>query len=606
MAERVLRLVANVDVRAFKLDPTDGYLLSRIDGRLGTRGLALETGLPEDVVERSLEKLETLGIAEPVDGPPRPRANVPAKAAPAAPAPAAPAPEPPKPPIALEPPPAREPPKAHPNDPPRARIAPEKATTRYPRVNTPPRTAPVASVFSRPTFRPAAPFGAPTPMPTSAPPPPPAAMPTPPPIVTTTEPFDVALGGPKYDARELDEEVDLTVEQKRKILDLYYRLDDLDHFTALGLTRDADKKAVKRAYFELAALLHPDRYFKKNLGTFKAKMEVVFDRVTDAHDTLADRDKRAIYEAQLAREPTTQGMEVLLERALEEARRTSSAPPHPAVSAIPPPPRVSSLPPERARSVMPAAPSSIPVQPPGPLSAEELQARRQALARKLLGSRPSAPPSAEGAIPASQRPAAGGVAGSYAPADAVEALKRRYTERAEGIAVAQARAHFERAERALEQGDIATASASFRAAAELSPNDPEALARAEQLRREAEEAILASAVQKADQEEKAGHHLQAARAWEKVAKIRVNDAYAHDKVARLYLKAEDVNLHDAAEHAKKAVQLEPRKVDFHVTLAEVYLRAGLKTSARKAAETGLLVAPDHGELRTLLKRTEKT
>lgn len=586
MAERVLRLVANVDVRAFKLDPTDGYLLSRIDGRLGTRGLSLETGLPEDVVERSLEKLETLGIAEPVDGSPRARAQAPAKAAPITPN------DPPK------------APRAH--DPPKAPAAPTHEAPRGARANTPPRTAPakVASVFSRPTVRPAAPLGAPTPVPASMPTPPPAARPTPPVAATTMSFDDLALGGPKYDPRELEEDVDLTVEQKRKILDLYYRLDDLDHFTALGLTRDADKKAVKRAYFELAALLHPDRYFKKNLGSFKAKMEVVFDRVTDAHDTLTDRDRRVTYEAQLAREPTTQGMEVLLERALEEARRTSSVPPNPGISAIPPPPRASSSPPERdlrARSVMPAAPSSIPVQP-GPVSPEELQARREALARKLLGVRHSAPPSSEGAIRASQMP---GAANAYAPSDAVEALKRRYVERAEGIAVAQARAHFERAERALEQGDIATASASFRAAAELSPNDPEAAARAEEIRREAEEAILANAAKQADEDEKAGRHLQAARAWEKVAKIRVNDPYAHAKVARLFLKAEDVNLHEAAEHAKKAVQIDPRNVDFHVTLAEVYLRAGLKTSARKAAETGLTVAPDHAELRTLLKRTEK-
>lgn len=39
MAERIPRLVANVDVRQFKLDATDGYLLTRIDGRLGAKEL---------------------------------------------------------------------------------------------------------------------------------------------------------------------------------------------------------------------------------------------------------------------------------------------------------------------------------------------------------------------------------------------------------------------------------------------------------------------------------------------------------------------------------------------------------------------------------------
>ena len=33
----------------------------------------------------------------------------------------------------------------------------------------------------------------------------------------------------------------------------------------------ADKKAIKAAYFELVNDFHPDRYFGKNLGSFKPK-----------------------------------------------------------------------------------------------------------------------------------------------------------------------------------------------------------------------------------------------------------------------------------------------------------------------------------------------
>src|SRR5690348_15085015 len=69
MAERVFRLVGNVDVRKFKLDPTDGFLLTRIDGRSGSKVLASETGLPEQSVDQSLEKLAKLGIIEPLGSP---------------------------------------------------------------------------------------------------------------------------------------------------------------------------------------------------------------------------------------------------------------------------------------------------------------------------------------------------------------------------------------------------------------------------------------------------------------------------------------------------------------------------------------------------------
>ena len=44
--------------------------------------------------------------------------------------------------------------------------------------------------------------------------------------------------------------------------------------------------ATVNAYFELAAHFHPDKYFNKNLGTFKSKMEMLFTRVTEAHVVL--------------------------------------------------------------------------------------------------------------------------------------------------------------------------------------------------------------------------------------------------------------------------------------------------------------------------------
>src|SRR5262249_10460322 len=45
MPAKVPRLVPGVDIRNFKLDPTDGFLLTRVDGKLGANDLARETGL---------------------------------------------------------------------------------------------------------------------------------------------------------------------------------------------------------------------------------------------------------------------------------------------------------------------------------------------------------------------------------------------------------------------------------------------------------------------------------------------------------------------------------------------------------------------------------
>mgnify|MGYP003338887439 CR=1 FL=1 len=54
---------------------------------------------------------------------------------------------------------------------------------------------------------------------------------------------------------------------------------------------------MKKAYYVAAPEFHPDRYFGKNLGSFKAKMEAVFARITLAHDVLTARERRVEYDA---------------------------------------------------------------------------------------------------------------------------------------------------------------------------------------------------------------------------------------------------------------------------------------------------------------------
>ncbi len=489
MAEKVPRLVANVDIRKFRLDPTDGFLLTRIDGRLGPRDLARETGLPEFSVERALEKLESLGVIERIDP------------------------------------------------------------------NAPPPTAP----------------------------------PPPPPPKPAAPQFSQLLEA-KYDPAELEEACDVPVQHRKRVLDLYYRLDDIDHYTLLGVTREADKKTVKRAYFELAGVLHPDRYFKKNLGSFKPKMEVLFARVTDAHDTLVDKDRRVDYDAYLAEVATTKGMEAMLERALDEAQRVAAPTPSSAPSRGSVPdgtPVVASTPP---------ASGSLP-----PASAEELQARREALARRLLGGA-GRPPSA--VTRPSVAPEAPNPLRYSSSADAVEALKRRYEDRIEQANSAQVRRYTEAAEQALAKNDLANAASSFSLAVKYAPDDVALAMRYQELKNQADAVMSESYIKQAGYEERQQKWPEAARSWARVAKLRPADARAAERAAFCLLKA-DGDMHEAAEHAKRAVATDPRVALHHVTLAEVYAKAGLVASARRAAETGLVVDPKNVALLALMKRLGK-
>jgi hypothetical protein len=103
-----------------------------------------------------------------------------------------------------------------------------------------------------------------------------------------------------YDPSELDEAVDLDLVRKRRVLDTYYRLDQISHYEILGVNAGADKKAIKAAYFEIVNLYHPDRYFGKILGSFKGKLERLFARTTEAHDVLTRQASREEYDRYLA------------------------------------------------------------------------------------------------------------------------------------------------------------------------------------------------------------------------------------------------------------------------------------------------------------------
>lgn len=95
----------------------------------------------------------------------------------------------------------------------------------------------------------------------------------------------------------------LDPETRRYVLELDDGLERVSHYELLGVARDADKKTIKRAYFRLAATLHPDRYFGKDLGSFKSKMERLFRRISEAHEVLLSAEKRAQYDASLGASP---------------------------------------------------------------------------------------------------------------------------------------------------------------------------------------------------------------------------------------------------------------------------------------------------------------
>lgn len=91
------------------------------------------------------------------------------------------------------------------------------------------------------------------------------------------------------------EEVDLPEERKKEILDLERGMDKLNAFAIFGLQPGATPEEVKQAYYAASRRYHPDRYYGKNLGSFRARIDKVFKKLTDAYNTLNDPERRAAY-----------------------------------------------------------------------------------------------------------------------------------------------------------------------------------------------------------------------------------------------------------------------------------------------------------------------
>jgi len=87
-----------------------------------------------------------------------------------------------------------------------------------------------------------------------------------------------------YDPAELEGDYELDMSRRQLVLDRYYRIDASNHYEVLGISSDADRRAIKSAYYELVAAIHPDKYFGKNIGPFRQKMERCFARLTEAYE----------------------------------------------------------------------------------------------------------------------------------------------------------------------------------------------------------------------------------------------------------------------------------------------------------------------------------
>jgi hypothetical protein len=118
---------------------------------------------------------------------------------------------------------------------------------------------------------------------------------------------------------EIDEEL------QKRINDMYHRADKLNHYELLGVSMEADRGEIRKAYFALSKTFHPDAYFGKELGAYKAQMEVVFRKATDAYEALGRPKKRDAYDRYLRQSMVVSAAEEKIDRVEKRAEAMAKA-----------------------------------------------------------------------------------------------------------------------------------------------------------------------------------------------------------------------------------------------------------------------------------------
>lgn len=414
----------------------------------------------------------------------------------------------------------------------------------------------------------------------------------------------VADGG--YTQQELDQPADLEPDKKRRVLSVFHALARLDHYQLLGVDRAADKKAIKAAYFKLAAEFHPDKHFRKELGAFKPKMEAIFKRLTQAEETLSRKETRAEYDATLeVRAQSLVELELFSREDFDAGVARASAPPARPAAPAPPPrsptpsPASASL---RAASVAAPPPPrrssevAIPVvgasQPPelGPATVRG-EARRSALVSKLSSGRftPRAP------VQPGEAPGDPGD-----PRQSVDSLRRMAAERQASAHREQVERYLEVAEAAAARDDAVGAANSYRFAAALDPT-PELVEQAREWGAKAAVLLADDYLAQGEAAAREESWVDAARALRRAVAGKPDDPRVLAMAANALLQAKG-DLHEAADLARRATERDPRDLSAALVLVEIYVAAKLKLSAQRALAAAAAIAPDDAKVRALQRQ----
>ena len=567
-------LAPGVDERSLPLSAAEGFLVSRMDGETGLAELADSTGTPIEVVQGLLAKLEVAGALSWTSAePPRPSSPPESNGVSTAGfhGPTSPPPPPPSDPS------ARGPSSRH-------RVVTKRASVR-----PSPRPSATPSSSTRPSSsRGSDRAGA---QPTSSRPPQSGSR-------TNRSGDDRTLGPGGWDPALLEEASDLPEERRREILDLYFSVDLYNHYEMLQVGYDAERKEIKKAYFALSKRFHPDAFYGKELGSFKARMEVVFKRLTEAHKVLTHKTQRGEYDDYLDVKRATQKLQSGVDAGRQAAKDL-----HDSVDSGGPSSGMSVRPSAAVArpSEEPAGPRATP-QPSAPPRQRLSEDEKRRLARELMARRMQGATGRRSTLSA-RRPDA-----APPPKTAEErreearlglARTLRRTAEVSGLGTRVER-YIAAAEQSAANDDMVAATNQLRLALALDEKNEKAKVLFEKYWTVLGAALADQYERQARYEEGHGDLEAAVISWQRVIEGRPDDFKALNHTAGLMLTL-DMDLKVARTHAVRAVELNPRSSAARLNLGKIYLAAGMPSSAKKELEEAAKPDPSSEIVKNLLR-----
>jgi tetratricopeptide (TPR) repeat protein len=401
---------------------------------------------------------------------------------------------------------------------------------------------------------------------------------------------------------EVSKSLAIDEELQKRIHETFHQSAKQNHYEILGVERDARRSDIRNAYFAISKKFHPDAYFGKELGEYKAKMEVIFRRATDAYEALGRPKKREAYDRYLRQSMAVSSAEQQIDRveqrakAMEEALTKATVAERQAqVVEAPTRDWQPSAPPKEATT---PATKPAPTVRPGTPEHERMMRRRKLLERRLGGRnprtvRPSQPPRS--------RPAPSvRVGAKTALRDLTRSLKQ--TAVLTG-GVDRAQNHVETARIAEAEGDLAAAATALRMAIALDSSNTAVMSQYERINSQLRVQLLDIHREQAQYEEENNMWSAASISWSKVAEAAPEDPVAPRRAARALLSAGG-DLRKARDFALRSLELKPDALDTRLLLARIYIEAGMEQSAAKELDEAAKLDPKHEMVKNLRKQLE--